>query len=130
MSDQNAMPPAPPGGEARGASGLIGGIFSKRDHDSIRVKFTDVDWATIVRAGGVTHSEVRLALCLVYRRCAHLHSSPRATYCNVKVDGDDVASHQRVGEARRFLTIFAAGGTALRHGERGQKRHKASDLRS
>lgn len=58
MSQQNAMPPAPPGGEARRESGLVGGIFNKRDHDSIRVKFTDVDWATIVRAGGVTQSEV------------------------------------------------------------------------
>eukprot|EP00903_Cladosiphon_okamuranus_P020575 g18886.t1 len=57
MSQQNAMPQAP-NGEARGASGLVGGIFSKRDHDSIRVKFTDVDWATIVRAGSVTQSEV------------------------------------------------------------------------
>ena len=62
----SAMPPPPatemdlPAGGAGGGneSGLVGGIFSKKDHDSIRVKFSDVDWATIVRAGGVSQSEV------------------------------------------------------------------------
>lgn len=82
----SAMPSAPPGmefggmqgmggGTARGMggdmgggmddlnrdSGLIGGIFSKKEHDSIRVNFSDVDWATIVRSGGfLTQGEVRL----------------------------------------------------------------------
>lgn len=46
------------GGSSRKESGLIGGIFSRAQHDSIRVKFSDVDWATIVRAGGVSQSEV------------------------------------------------------------------------
>lgn len=62
----SAMPPPPAtemdlgaGGAGGGnESGLVGGIFSKKDHDSIRVKFSDVDWATIVRAGSVTQSEV------------------------------------------------------------------------
>lgn len=86
MYGLSAMPGAPPGveyggmqGTGRGMaggmggnigggmddlnrdSGLIGGIFSKKEHDSIRVKFSDVDWATIVRSGGfLSHSEVRL----------------------------------------------------------------------
>lgn len=47
------------GEEARKESGLVGGIFSKKEHDGVHVKFSDVDWATIVRAGGfLTHAEV------------------------------------------------------------------------
>lgn len=45
--------------EARAESGLLGGIFSRKDHTGIHVKFHDVDWATIVRAGGfLTQVEV------------------------------------------------------------------------
>lgn len=44
---------------SRQQSGLVGGIFSKKEHDGVHVKFSDVDWATIVRAGGfLSHSEV------------------------------------------------------------------------
>lgn len=62
----SAMPGMPPGGmdfggarEERVQSGLVGGIFSKKEHDGVHVKFSDVDWATIVRAGGfLSQSEV------------------------------------------------------------------------
>lgn len=40
--------------------GLLGGIFSRQGHGEIRVKFSDVDWATLVRAGGfLSQQEVR-----------------------------------------------------------------------
>lgn len=42
----------------RQQSGLVGGIFTKKEHDGIHVRFSDVDWATIVRAGGLSQSEV------------------------------------------------------------------------
>lgn len=45
--------------ETRAESGLLGGIFSRKEHTGIHVKFHDVDWATIVRAGGfLTQVEV------------------------------------------------------------------------
>ncbi|CAM9408075.1 unnamed protein product, partial [Ectocarpus sp. 13 AM-2016] len=47
-----------PAAEGVTESGLVGGIFSKAQHDGIRVKFSDVDWATIVRAGNVSQTEV------------------------------------------------------------------------
>ena len=48
-------------GETSRDSGLVGGIFNKKEHDGIHVKFSDVDWATIVRAGGfISHGEVRV----------------------------------------------------------------------
>ena len=79
------MPPAPPGGDARGASGLVGGIFSKRDHDGIRVKFTDVDWATIVRAGGVTQSEVSSPP-VMWVYCLPWYSVPRSLFQQRNID--------------------------------------------
>lgn len=58
----SAMTSAPaqgmPAAEGVMESGLVGGIFSKAQHDSIRVKFSDVDWATIVRAGNLSQTEV------------------------------------------------------------------------
>lgn len=38
--------------EANGEGGLLGGIFSRQGHGGIHVKFSDVDWATLVRMGG------------------------------------------------------------------------------
>lgn len=56
----SAMPSSgmDPSEDARKESGLVGGLFSKKEHDGIHVKFSDVDWATIVRAGGLSHGEV------------------------------------------------------------------------
>ncbi|CAM9887279.1 unnamed protein product [Ectocarpus sp. 4 AP-2014] len=58
----SAMTSAPaqgmPVAEGVTETGLVGGIFSKAQHDGIRVKFSDVDWATIVRAGNVSQTEV------------------------------------------------------------------------
>lgn len=39
--------------------GLLGGIFSRQGHGGIHVKFSDVDWATLVRSGGfISQQEV------------------------------------------------------------------------
>lgn len=57
--------------EDRKESGLVGGLFSKKEHDGIHVKFSDVDWATIVRAGGLSQVEVRYAM---LRKGIELHS--------------------------------------------------------
>lgn len=50
-----------PAAEGVTESGLVGGIFSKAQHDGIHVKFSDVDWATIVRAGNVSQTEVKFS---------------------------------------------------------------------
>lgn len=50
--------PGDPSEDARKESGLVGGIFAKKEHDGVHVRFSDVDWATIVRAGGLSQSEV------------------------------------------------------------------------
>ena len=47
-----------PSEDGRKESGLVGGLFAKKEHDGIHVRFSDVDWATIVRAGGLSQSEV------------------------------------------------------------------------
>lgn len=40
--------------------GLLGGIFSRQGYASIHVKFSDVDWATLVRSGDfISTEEVR-----------------------------------------------------------------------
>ncbi|CAM9186984.1 unnamed protein product [Sphacelaria rigidula] len=41
--------------------GLLGGIFSRQGHGEIHVKFSDVDWATLVRSGGfLSQQEVEM----------------------------------------------------------------------
>lgn len=46
-------------GAEASATGLLGGIFSRQGHANIHVKFSDVDWATIVRSGDfLTQQEV------------------------------------------------------------------------
>lgn len=50
------MAPAP---ASDSETGLLGGIFSRQGHAALHVKFSDVDWATLVRSGGfITQQEV------------------------------------------------------------------------
>lgn len=68
-STANAMVPAANDSEP----GLLGGIFSRQGHSGIHVKFSDVDWATLVRSGGfISQQEVGVEE-LGLNNCIYLH---------------------------------------------------------